>query len=154
MLRLSGAAVLAALVLLGTGGQVPAQPPAQPSGQAPGQPLAGSPAPTVLAPLEPGLWELKHVGASAPPARLCLTDLRQLFQPLHPAPLCRQFISENASDHAAVAYDCASRGQGRTTLRAETPRLVQIDSQGIAGGTPFSVRMEARRVGACTSASR
>jgi len=106
--------------------------------------------PTALAPLEPGLWELKRAGASAPPSRLCLTDLRQLFQPLHPAPLCRQFLSENGRERAVATYDCASQGQGRTTVRVETPRLVQIDSQGVAGGTPFGAQIEARRIGACT----
>ncbi len=33
------------------------------------------------------------------------------------------------------------RGQGRTSLRVETARLVQIDSQGFSGGTPFAVAL-------------
>jgi hypothetical protein len=139
MVRLGGAAAVAALALLGAGVEAPAQAPAPPA---------------ALAPLEPGLWEFKDIGGSSPPSRICITDLRQLLQPLQPTPLCRQFTSESAGDRAAVAYDCAARGQGRTSLRVETARLVQIDSQGISGGRPFAVRYEARRIGACTAASR
>jgi hypothetical protein len=51
-----------------------------------------------------------------------------------------------------VTYDCAQAGQGRTALRVETARLVQIDSQGVSGGTPFAMTLEARRVGACKTA--
>lgn len=134
----SGAAGLTALMLLGAGAEAPAQ----------------APAPSALASLEPGLWELKEIGKDSPPTRICITDLRQLLQPRMPAPLCKQFIAENRSDRTAVAYDCAAGGQGRTTLRVETPRLVQLDSQGVANGQPFSMRIEARRVGACTAASR
>ncbi len=132
------AAGLAALVLLGAGVAAPAQ----------------GPAPSALAPLETGLWEFKDIAPVSAPTRVCITDLRQLLQPRHPSPVCRQFISENRGDRAAVSYDCAGRGQGRTTLRVETPRLVQLDSQGVAAGQPFAARIEARRVGACTAASR
>ena len=138
MTRFGGAAAVAVLVLLGAGAEAPAQ----------------APAPTALAPLETGLWEFKEVGGTSPSTRLCVTDVRQLLQPLQPTPVCKQFTSENAGDHAAVAYDCAARGQGRTALRVETARLVQIDSQGISGGRPFAVRYEARRIGACVAALR
>lgn len=138
MMRMSQAAGLAALVLLGAGVEAPAQ----------------APAPAALAPLEPGLWEFRDIDRAGQPVRLCVTDLRELFQPLQPTPLCKHFVAEDEDDHAAVAYDCAARGQGRTSLRVETARLVQIDSQGIAGGRPFAVRYEARRLGACVAASR
>jgi|EndMetStandDraft_4_1072995.scaffolds.fasta_scaffold242134_2 hypothetical protein len=138
MTRLGGLAAFAVLVLVGAGAEAPAQ----------------APAPAALAPLETGLWEFKEINSTSQPTRLCVTDLRQLLQPLQPTPVCKQFISENDGDHAAVAYDCAARGQGRTSLRVETARLVQIDSQGIAGGRPFAVRYEARRLGACTAAMR
>jgi hypothetical protein len=138
MTRLGGAAAIAALVLLGAGVEAPAQ----------------APAPSALTPLEPGLWEFRDIGGSLPPSRVCVTDVRQLLQPLQPTPICRQFTSESSGDHAAVAYDCAAKGQGRTSLRVETTRLVQIDSQGISSGRPFAVRYEARRIGACTAASR
>lgn len=138
MTRFWGAAAVAVLVLLGAGAKAPAQ----------------APTPTALAPLETGLWEFKEIGGTSTSMRFCVTDVRQLLQPLQPTPVCKQFTSENAGDHAAVAYDCAARGQGRTALRVETTRLVQIDSQGISGGRPFAVRYEARRIGACVAALR
>lgn len=139
MLRVSKAAGLAALVLLCAGVESAAQ----------------APAPEALASLEPGLWEFKELGrVTGGPERRCITSLRELFQPVQPRLACKHFVSENASDHAAVAYDCAARGQGRTALRVETPRLVRVDSQGVADGRPFAVRMEVRRIGACTAASR
>lgn len=141
MLRVSKAAGLAALVLLCAGVETSAQAPA--------------PTPDALDALEPGLWEFKELGrAGGQPERRCVTSLRELLQPVQPRLSCRHFISENAADHAAVAYDCAARGQGRTALRVETPRLVRVDSQGVAEGRPFAVRMEIRRIGACQAASR
>ncbi len=136
MMRMMGAAGLAALGLLVAGTAAPAQ------------------APVALAPLETGLWELRDLETSAPPARLCISNLLQLLQPVQPEPLCRHFIAENEGSRATVAYDCAARGRGRTSLRVETPRLLQIDSQGVADGRPFDMRYEARRLGACKTASR
>ena len=47
--------------------------------------------------------------------------------------------------------DGAGRGDGygRTHIRKETNALVQIDSQGIAGGKPFQFTAEARQTGRC-----
>jgi len=140
MMRVTGAACLAALGLLAVGAAAPAQAPAQP--------------PAALALLETGLWELRDLEASAPPARLCISDLRQLLQPVQPEPLCKHFIAEDGGGRTAVAYDCAARGRGRTSLRVETPRLLQIDSQGVVDGRPFDMRYEARRLGTCKAASR
>jgi hypothetical protein len=104
----------------------------------------------VLDRIEPGLWELRSVDDRPPsPTRLCAADRRHLLQPLHRGPLCRQLVTASGPDQVTVAYACAARGQGRTALRIETPRLVQIDSQGIAGGRPFAARFEGRRIGDC-----
>jgi hypothetical protein len=127
-----------ALVLACTGGEAPAQ----------------AAEPQALVALAPGLWEFKEVGRTGAPTRRCLTSLRELFQPVHPTLACRHFISADEADHATVAYDCAALGQGRTSLRVETRRLVQLDSQGISEGRPFAVRLEARRLSACKPTSR
>lgn len=140
MLRVSKAAGFAAVVLLCASAQSLAQP--QPS------------PPNAVAGLEPGLWEFKDLGRTTPPERRCVGSLRELLQPAQPRLFCKHFVAENAEDHTAVAYDCAAHGQGRTALRVETKRLLRIDSQGVAEGRPFSLRLEARRVGACVAASR
>jgi hypothetical protein len=110
--------------------------------------------PRALNALETGLWELKGVGTDTTSQRLCISDMRQLLQPLDIQPICKQFVGEDVADRVTASFDCAAQGQGRTSVRVETPRLAQIESQGIAGGRPFSMRMEARRVGACQAALR
>jgi hypothetical protein len=46
-----------------------------------------------------------------------------------------------------VGQLCA--GQGLTTIRRETDALIQIQSQGINNGAPFSFSVEGRHGGAC-----
>jgi hypothetical protein len=110
--------------------------------------------PKALGTLETGLWEIKGVGTDMSSHKLCVSDMRQLLQPVQIQPMCKQFISDDAADHVTASFDCAAQGQGRTSVRVETSRLVQIDSQGISGGRPFAARMEGRRVGACQGALR
>ena len=125
--------LLGALILAGTATAHPAR--------APG--LAA------LSSLEPGLWELKARGKGGEYRRLCLGDPRQLLQIRHGRSSCRRFVVTDSPHHVVVTYDCDAAGNGRTDLRVETRRLVQIQSQGIAGGAPFSFAMEGRRVGGC-----
>lgn len=102
--------------------------------------------------VEPGEWELRERGAErsrAAPRRLCLSQLRQLVQLHHPRASCKRLTLEETASRLSVSYDCAGAGSGRTDLRIETPRLVQVRSQGIADGAPFSFDIEARRTGAC-----
>lgn len=101
--------------------------------------------------LEPGAWELRERGVEGEGAvrRLCLSDLRQLIQIRHGRNSCTRLTVDEAAKSLSVSYDCGGAGGGRTDLRIETPRLVQIRSQGVAEGGPFSFMMEGRRVGDC-----
>ncbi|HKY81536.1 MAG TPA: DUF3617 family protein [Sphingobium sp.] len=102
--------------------------------------------------LEPGEWELRERGAEGEPGavrKLCLADLRQLIQIRHPRAACKGLTVDDSARRLSVSYDCGGSGGGRTDLRIETPRLVQIRSQGVAEGAPFSFAMEGRRIGAC-----
>lgn len=115
-------------------------------------PASSSVVPGPLKGLDPGEWELRERGedgAGMPPRRLCLSDLRQLIQLRHARHGCRRMAVDETANRLAVTYDCAGAGGGRTDLRIETSRLVQIRSQGVADGAPFSFMMEGRRVGAC-----
>ena len=58
---------------------------------------------------------------------------------------------EDGANAVTVQYTCQGSGYGRTQIKRETSRLVQIESQGIAGGLPFEFTAEARRVGDCAS---
>lgn len=100
--------------------------------------------------VDPGLWEIR-VRDGGGVQRVCLDDARRLIQLRHPDLVCRQFVVEDEANSATVQYVCNGQGTGRTHVRFESPRLLQIDSQGIASKTPFDFSAEARRVGTCAS---
>jgi hypothetical protein len=80
---------------------------------------------------------------------VCLGDARRLIQVYHPRATCSRYVIEDTPTSVTVHYTCPGAGHGRTTIRSETNRLVQIDTQGIADGKPFSQAIEARRAGGC-----
>lgn len=109
---------------------------------------AATPVLAALSGLETGQWQLRTRGGGEGTS-MCVTDPRVLLQVKHPRAQCSRFVISNDPRSATVQYSCAGAGSGRTTLRVETPRLVQIDSQGIANNEPFAMQLEGRRVGAC-----
>jgi hypothetical protein len=114
-------------------------------------PAAGQkPALAMLDQLEKGRWELR-IRNEGSVQRMCLNDARRLIQLRHPAANCDRLIVDDDATQVTVQYTCRGQGYGRTHIRRETSRLVQIDSQGIADGLPFAFAAEARRVGDCTS---
>jgi len=106
--------------------------------------------PAALATLEPGQWELRSRDPGEPMQRLCIRDLMTLIQLRHRGQVCRRYVVEDGRDRTSIAYDCPGTGHGRTDVRVETPRLAQIDTQGVAEGYPFAMSLEGRRVGGCT----
>ena len=116
-------------------------------------PGAKPPAPvTALRQLEKGQWELRERGArrdQPPRQRICVGDPAQLLRAGSRDGVCEQYIVADSADRAVVTYQCKGKGSGRTDLRVETPRLVQIQSQGITDGAPFEMHIEARRTGDC-----
>lgn len=132
--RLKAAALVAAFV---AGFAVPAV------GQR--QPLA------MLDQIESGRWELRPREAGAEVEQLCVRDGRKLIQLRHRAANCERLIVSDAATEVTVQYTCRGQGYGRTRIRRETGRLVQIESQGIADGLPFAFSAEARRVGECAA---
>jgi len=104
--------------------------------------------PGPLTQVERGQWELRGSGGAALGA-LCLGDPLLLAQPLQaPGPCTREVLSTEGHV-VTVGFVCPGMGRGRSELRVETPRLVQIDSQGISNGTPFALHAQARRTGSC-----
>lgn len=97
-----------------------------------------------------GQWELRVREPGGEVQRLCLPDGRRLIQLRHPGATCNRLIVNDAQSDVTVQYTCPGRGYGRTHIRMETDKLVQIDTQGIAEGLPFSYSMEGRRVGDCS----
>ena len=98
---------------------------------------------------EKGSWQLRERGSDAVLQTVCVGDARRMIQIQHPRSNCSRYIIEDTPNSVTVHYTCPGAGHGRTTIRAETNRLVQVDTQGIADGKPFSQAYEARRSGAC-----
>jgi len=110
---------------------------------------AAAPHVGVLAQVEPGQWQLRETGTSTPPRAMCVADPAMLLQLGHPGALCSRFVIADTAGSATVHYTCPGAGHGRTTLSIETPRVIHVETQGIAGGLPFDHDYEARRLGAC-----
>ena len=110
---------------------------------------SSTPLPGALRSVETGEWELRGRGEGAETRRICVSDARQLLQVQHGRALCPAFVVSDSPNSLSVTYDCAAAGNGRTDIRVETARLVQLRSQGIANGAPFAFSAEGRRVGVC-----
>jgi hypothetical protein len=110
---------------------------------------AQAPSLAMLDRLEKGSWQLRERGKDVVLQTMCLGDARRMIQIEHPRANCSRYIIEDTPNSVTVHYTCPGAGHGRTTIRSETNRLVQIDTQGIAQGRPFSQAIEARRTGGC-----
>ena len=116
------------------------------------QSVAASDGTELLQTLERGLWQLRAVGsgsAGAAPSQLCIGDPRMLAQIQHGTTSCTHQIVEATATTVTISYNCKGAGQGLTTIRKESGRLVQIKSQGIRNNAPFSFSVEGRRSGGC-----
>ncbi len=110
---------------------------------------AQAPSFAMLGTLEKGQWSLVERGQGGASKNICLGDATQLLQTEHPGAQCSRYTIRDGADEVTVHYTCGKQGHGRTTVRKETPRLVQIDTQGIRNGQPFSFAYEARKGGGC-----
>lgn len=95
-----------------------------------------------------GSWELR-LRPEGTTERICVRTGRELIQLRHPQSGCDRFVVQDEASEVTVQYTCRGNGYGRTTIRREGSALVQVRSQGIVGGVPFSIQGEARHVGAC-----
>ncbi len=102
-----------------------------------------------LATLQPGQWTLHGRDTASPSKNLCLLDMRALLQIEHGKAQCSRFVIADETKMTVVHYTCPGQGHGQTTLWVETPRLIQIESQGVRDNAPFAVAFEGRRVGEC-----
>lgn len=104
-----------------------------------------------LASLQPGQWDIRSRDNPDANRSFCMSDPKVLLQLRHPNNVCSRFVISDDGREATVQYSCSSGGNGRTSVRVETPRLVQIDTQGVADQMPFAFSAEARRVGDCSA---
>lgn len=104
--------------------------------------------------IQTGQWFLKSRAGPGRDRSICVSDPRVLLQVEHGAAACNRFVIANTRRETTVHYTCPGSGHGRTTIRVETPRLIQIETQGIAQQEPFAVEFEGRRTGECKGAAR
>ncbi|QPQ55988.1 hypothetical protein IC614_05260 [Allosphingosinicella flava] len=102
---------------------------------------------SALSALDSGRWQIRDLDSGASQT-LCVGDRRVLMQIRHGAAQCEWTVIRNEARQSTITYSCPN-GSGRTAMRLETPRLAQIDSQGVLNGIPYGMRAEARRTGAC-----
>ena len=102
----------------------------------------------MLGTITKGEWTIKFRDGS-PDRKICVRSGQELIQLRHRESGCNRFVVEDAPTKVTVQYTCAGNGYGRTSIRRETPGLVQLESQGIEGGLPFQLVAEARRTGPC-----
>lgn len=109
---------------------------------------AQAPELAMLDTLHRGAWELR-LRPDGSNQRICVRTGREFIQIRHRQPNCDRFVVQDEASEVTVQYTCRGNGYGRTTIRKEGRDVVQIRSQGIHGGTPFSLEGEARHVGPC-----
>lgn len=110
-----------------------------------------APAMAALQPLERGLWELRERGSRGELIRrVCVGDPSQLLVVRQSAGHCRLFVVSDRPERLTVTFQCGGSGTGRTDLRVETPRLVQLETQGVYQGAPYALSLEGRRIGPCS----
>ena len=115
-------------------------------------PAAGQrPALAMLDQLDSGRWEVRLRDGSRRTWPLCIDHGRRLLQLRHDPFDCDKLVIDDRPAEVTVQYTCRGRGYGRTHIRRETSRLVQIETQGIAEGLPFDFAAEARWIGDCGS---
>lgn len=102
----------------------------------------------MLGTLAKGEWTIKFRDGS-PDRKICVRTGQELIQLRHREAGCNQFVVEDGAAKVTVQYTCTGNGYARTSIRRETPSLVQLESQGIHGGLPFQFLAEARRSGTC-----
>jgi hypothetical protein len=102
----------------------------------------------MLGTLAKGEWTIKFRDGS-PDRKICVRSGQELIQLRHREAGCNQFVVEDGVAKVTVQYTCQGNGYARTSIRRETPALVQLESQGIQGGMPFQLLAEGRRTGPC-----
>lgn len=112
--------------------------------------LTAAQAPSPLAEVKPGQWELSGVPGARAPVGQCVSDLLALARFEHRGKNCSSHIISESGSSVLVEYGCGSAGFGRSQIDVVTPRSLRISTQGISDSLPFNYVLQARRIGDCT----
>ena len=94
-----------------------------------------------------GQWLLRDDDGST--QKLCVRNPAMLIQLRHPNATCSRVKMPDDTGAVVMRYNCPGHGYGRTRVVVETPRLLRLETSGIADGAPFSSEIEGRYVGEC-----
>jgi hypothetical protein len=111
--------------------------------------LTAAQQPSVLAGVQPGLWEISGAPGSKAPIKQCVAKVAALGEFEHRGKACTMKVVRDGGSSAVVEYSCGKDGFGRSEFNILTPRSVRIDTQGISDQLPFGYVLQARRVGEC-----
>lgn len=100
-----------------------------------------------LASIQRGSWQLRSENGAT--RRICVRETSRIAQIEHGNAQCQQVVIDRSGNSTTVRYSCTGHGTGRSTITVETPRLIKIDTQGVANGSPFAEVYEGRFIGAC-----
>jgi hypothetical protein len=109
---------------------------------------AQAPELAMLDSLNRGNWDLR-LRSDGGHRDICVRSGRELIQIQHNQSGCAHFVVQDEPAEVTVQYTCRGDGYGRTVIRREGNGLIQLRSQGIKDGTPFSLVGEARHTGPC-----
>jgi hypothetical protein len=101
----------------------------------------------LLGRVERGQWQLTERSGTG--RSMCLTAPARLLQLGHGGAACEQVVESEDQNSATIRYACPGHGHGRTVISVDTPRVISIETQGVADGAPFILEYEGRRTGNC-----
>lgn len=110
-------------------------------------------APSLLAGVQPGLWELSRSASGQAPRRVCLGQIEQLAEIEMRGEPCRRTVLGERDGNLLIEVSCPRGDFARSAIRVTTPRSLRLETQGIHRGEPFAYRLYARRIGACAPKS-
>jgi hypothetical protein len=102
---------------------------------------------SILAGVQPGLWEVSRSGAAT--QKICVADPAELAQIEHRSAKCTRQVLRESGSTATLNYSCSGGGFGHSTMTVITPRSLRVETQGIADNAPFKYTFQARLVGNC-----
>ena len=114
--------------------------------------LAAAGGASVLAAVQPGLWEITGAPGARGPLRECIADITSLARFEHRANKCSVKVLKEGGGSIQIDYNCPGTGFGESQIDVLTPRSLRISTQGISGGLPFNYVLQAHRLDDCTSA--
>jgi hypothetical protein len=106
-------------------------------------------APSALANVSGGLWEVTGAPGVNAPVRQCVADVLALAQFEHRGKNCSRSVVSDRDGSEVISYSCGGAGFGRSQVDVITARSLRISTQGISDQLPFNYVLQARRIGDC-----